>query len=479
MSLTLYLIAGYLLLLPLIGLWAFRQSKGENLKDYFLAGGSVGTIALVFTLYATQYSGNTLFGFAGNAYRNGLVALFSVAGMSAVIVFFALYARKIYALAKTEKFITLTDYLKHRYQHEGLAQLVNLVLVIGLFMYILTNFKAIGLLVEQLTNGQIPLLQAVMLMAVFMAIYESLGGMRGVILTDMIQGSLLFIGITSIFLITVHYFDGLPQLISAITTQSSSSGQHFSAADWRKGISLILMFGLAISIYPHAVQRVFAAKSWPSLRNSMAVMFFLPLITTLPIILISLAARQTLPEIEAAQTDQIVPLYLAQLSAHYPYINWLVALFMAAGMAAIMSTIDSALLSANAAITQDVLHARRPDLTERQLTIIGRVLTWVLLLSSAYFAANLPQNIWSLMMVKIEIMAQAMPALMLGLYLPRLRATPVLAGLIIGLAVTLVLKFGDTGLPLYNLHAGLWGVGANLVTLTLVSGLTRQKPACA
>ncbi len=43
MSLTLYLIAGYLLLLPLIGLWAFRQSKGENLKDYFLAGGSVGT----------------------------------------------------------------------------------------------------------------------------------------------------------------------------------------------------------------------------------------------------------------------------------------------------------------------------------------------------------------------------------------------------------------------------------------------------
>ncbi len=83
------------------------------------------------------------------------------------------------------------------------------------------------------------------------------------------------------------------------------------------------------------------------------------------------------------------------------------------------------------------------------------------------------------MMVKIEIMAQAMPAVMLGLYLPRLRATPVLAGLIVGLAVTLVLKFGDTGLPLYNLHAGLWGVGANLVTLALVSGLTRQKPARA
>lgn len=476
MSLTLYLIAGYLLILPLIGLWAFKQSKGENLNDYFLAGGSVGTIALVFTLYATQYSGNTLFGFAGNAYRNGLIALFSVVGMSSVVVFFALYARKLYPQAKTQKFITITDYLKHRYQHEGLAQLVNLVLVIGLFMYILTNFKAIGLLVSQLSNGQVSLLQAVMLMALFMAIYESLGGMRGVILTDIIQGSLLFIGITTVFLVTLHYFDGLPALLSAISTETSSPGQQLNSADWRRGISIILLFGLAISLYPHAVQRVYAAKNWPSLRNSMLVMFLLPLITTLPIILISLAARLTLPEIEATQTDQIVPLYLAQLSAHYPYIDWLIALFMAAGMAAIMSTIDSALLSANSAITQDVLHAHIPSISEKQLTIIGRVLTWVLLFLSAYFAANLPQNIWSLMIVKLEIMAQAMPAVMLGLYLPRLRAMPVLMGLIVGLVVTLVLRFGDTGLPLYNIHAGLWGVGTNLLTLAIVSGLTREKP---
>ena len=58
---------------------------GENLRDFYLAGGGLTALPLFFTLYATQYSGNTLFGFAGNAYREGPVIFFAALGMAMAI----------------------------------------------------------------------------------------------------------------------------------------------------------------------------------------------------------------------------------------------------------------------------------------------------------------------------------------------------------------------------------------------------------
>ncbi|MEE9159498.1 MAG: hypothetical protein V3U60_14070, partial [Gammaproteobacteria bacterium] len=59
----------YLLSLLIIGWAGYRARREETLKDFFLAGSGFGLIILVLTLYATQYSGNTLFGFTGQTYR--------------------------------------------------------------------------------------------------------------------------------------------------------------------------------------------------------------------------------------------------------------------------------------------------------------------------------------------------------------------------------------------------------------------------
>ena len=105
-SLALIFVAGYLFCLPIIG-WLVK-SKNNQVREYYLAGGSVGFLGLFFTLYATTYSGNTMLGFAGRAYRDGPVSLFAVLGMAAVIPVFMLFARELNELAKKKKFITIS-----------------------------------------------------------------------------------------------------------------------------------------------------------------------------------------------------------------------------------------------------------------------------------------------------------------------------------------------------------------------------------
>jgi hypothetical protein len=59
-------IALYLCSLLLVGWWGYRARREDSMKDFYLAGGGFGFIVLLLTLYATQYSGNTLFAFTGN-----------------------------------------------------------------------------------------------------------------------------------------------------------------------------------------------------------------------------------------------------------------------------------------------------------------------------------------------------------------------------------------------------------------------------
>ena len=53
-------IAIYLIVLIGLGLFANNQRKSNSLKDFYLAGGNLGSFVLLLTLYATQYSSNTM-----------------------------------------------------------------------------------------------------------------------------------------------------------------------------------------------------------------------------------------------------------------------------------------------------------------------------------------------------------------------------------------------------------------------------------
>jgi len=125
-------IALYLLSLVGIGYVGYRARRGVSLQDFYLAGPGIGFITLLLTLYATQYSGNTLFGFTGKTYRMGFSWAMCIHFMTAIVVVYLLFAPQLYRRAKAGGYVTPTDYLTDRFGSRGLSVFASVLMIVAI-----------------------------------------------------------------------------------------------------------------------------------------------------------------------------------------------------------------------------------------------------------------------------------------------------------------------------------------------------------
>jgi len=181
-----------------------------------------------------------------------------------------------------------------------------------------------------------------------------------------------------------------------------------------------------------------------------------------------------IPGLDRDGSEEITLILLSNIAKSLPGIELVIILFITAAVAAIMSTIDSALLAISSLFTQDLYRLVKPKSSEHHLTFMGKLFSWVIIAIMAYLAIVLPQTIWRLMEIKLEILCQVAPAILLGLNIKSLSKRAVLSGLLVGTAVTIGIMFAswegiiDTDKP-WGFHAGLWGLTANLVCIGIVS----------
>jgi len=187
-------------------------------------------------------------------------------------------------------------------------------------------------------------------------------------------------------------------------------------------------------------------------------------------------AIAVLPGLGKAESDRTTLLMVGKLVEELPALIVMGPLLVAAVIAATMSTIDSALLSISSMVSNDLYRPLRPDSSAKHLTKIGKVTSIVLMFVVVVLTIALQkQTIWRLLEIKLEILAQIAPAVMLGTQWGRLRARAVFAGALVGTGVAVWLTIA--GWKPHGVHAGLWGLGANLITLLAVQGWGQKKPA--
>jgi len=473
----------YLFSLIGIGLAGRFARKENTMADFYLAGRGMGVFVLFLTLYATQYSGNTLIGFSGRAYREGFTALVTVTFMTAIIGAYLIYAPKLYRLSKKYNFITVGDFIQHRFQSTTLTFTITIIAIIALGNYILTNLKAIGFIIVAATGGQVSFAQGIIVLSLIMVIYETLGGMRSVAWTDMIQGVLLLLGVFLIFITIQSEYGGLAKASEQI--QSLRPG-FWNPPDWegkRLWLSTIIIVFFGISVYPHAIQRIYAARDEKTLRRSFQIMIFMPLVTTLFMIIVGIVGAAQIPGLDRQGSEQITLLLLNDLAQNIPAVSWLLVIFLSAAVAAIMSTVDSALLAISSLVTQDLYGKVKPGSSQSHLIKFGKIVSWFIMAGAVWLAIALPQTIWRLFEIKLELLCQIAPAIFLGIHLRSLSAKSILIGILLGTTVTLCIMIGSwAGLAIdakpLGIHAGAWGLVVNFSTIgifTLISYYNVKK----
>jgi len=454
----------YLASLILIGFAGKFASKEETLKDFYLGGNGFGVGVLFLTMYATQYSGNSLIGFAGSAYRNGWFFLVGVTFMIAIVAGYLLYAPKLYPISKKHGFITIGDYINFRYNSKLLTYIVVGISIFALSNYMLTNLKAIGYIMEYVTGGGIGFTEGIIFMAIIMVIYETLGGMRSVAWTDAIQGVLLLVGVIIIFSVVMINYGSLNEN-TALFLQNKPELFHMpTLANQITWLSVLILIFFGISVYPQAIQRIYSAKNETTLRRSLSLMVIMPLLTTLPLIIIAIIGSAHFPDLDKAGSEQIILLMLNKL-IHIEGMSIVITIFVAAAIAAIMSTVDSAMLAIASLFTQDIYHKQNPHATQKKLTYIGKIFSWFIMAFMVVLAINLPSTIWWLIQIKLEILVQVAPAIMLGLHYKNLSHKSILYGLFAGLTFTLVFLLSSLPSKPFGFHAGVIGLVINFLVL--------------
>ncbi|HLA58980.1 MAG TPA: sodium/solute symporter, partial [Puia sp.] len=185
----------YLILVGSYGYWVYhkRKNKEHDSKGFFLAEGSLTWWAIGASLIASNISAEQFIGMSGNGFFVGVAvsAYEWIAALSLVII--AIWFIPIYL---KNKIYTMPQFLKTRY-NETVAMIMA---ILWLFIYVFVNLTSIlylgavaisGLLPKE---GNIDYLHIVMISLAVFSIIITLGGMKVIGFTDVIQVTVLIIG---------------------------------------------------------------------------------------------------------------------------------------------------------------------------------------------------------------------------------------------------------------------------------------------
>src|SRR5699024_7578592 len=246
-----------------------------------------------------------------------------------------------YKLGKKYKLITPAQWFEKRYKSKAITILASLLMLYGLGNYLLEQLVAIGQGVSGLTGGTIPYQIGVVFFVVIMLIYGWLGGMRSVAYTDTIQGIALLLGVFMLLIGSIIYFGGLPTSADYMQVYSPEKLGIPDGPGIMNWFSLLVMIGIGAAVYPHAIQRIFSAKSEKTLKRSFSRMAWMPFLTAGVVFIIGIIGISAFPGLSTDECEQLVGMMASTIASQNAMFYWAMILLFGGVIAAIVSTADS------------------------------------------------------------------------------------------------------------------------------------------
>lgn len=379
-SLDLGIVLGYFVLTLALGAWLSRRrvTGGEG---FFLGGREAPWPVVGASLFSANISSQQFVGQAGLAYSIGLVAgAFQLVG-AACFVFLAAFFVDVYLGLKLT---TAPEFFERRYGSGTRLFVAGINVVMILAANLTAALYAGATVLTTLLGWNAPheFILAVAAIAAGAAICAVFGGLRSVMLFDMIQAMVLVIGGLVTLFAAIHQAGGFASLS---TLRNSTGGSMWSVVEpwWHAFGWLPLITGAVIlGVHGHCtdhdyVQRVLAGRS---VYHSKMGAIFAALLKILALFIIAapgVIAARLLPGL--AHPDQA---YAEMVTRFVP--TGLIGLVLAGLMAAILGSMAAGLSAVSSMMTYDFVLKAVPHLSERGRVAVGRTLiVLVLLICSA------------------------------------------------------------------------------------------------
>jgi len=463
--------AVYLLITVAIGASFMRGQR--NLSEYFLAGRSMGSVIISMTVLAALFSGISFLASPAEGYAYGpaffLVNLgfFIATPITTVLILPFFYQ---------SRFFTAYQYLEERFSVQ-VRTLASASFILRVLLWLALATYAPALALEQATG--MPLWFTILCTGLLTTFYTTLGGMRAVIWTDVMQLVVLFGGQLVIGLVALARVPGGIKQVAELATAGDRWNLSFSLDPtvrltiWGLVIGGAFMHLVQMATDQVSVQRYLTAKSLKEAQRGL----WIKLAMVLPVTAVFYGAGLVLYAFyqvhgdplaagQISKPDQILPYFVVtQLPAGFS------GLLIAAIYAASMSTISAGINSLTSASLIDFYQRLRPgaDMSERTQLRLARRLTLVygaLVIAFAFLVQHLGTLLEASNKVIGLVGGPLLGLFFMGMLLRRVTARGALVGWLAGIVVLLPVWLA-TGISF--LWYTLIGCGATMIVGYLVS----------
>ncbi|MGI8316702.1 sodium:solute symporter family protein [Halobacillus mangrovi] len=500
-----------------IGIAIYNKAKATS--DFYVAGRGVPPVFNGMAIGADWMSAASFIGLAGTVMILGYDGLAYIMGWTGgyLLLTFLLAPQ----LRKSGRY-TVPEFIGDRYKSDFARLIAAVATIIISFTYSIGQLSGSGVVIGRLL--EVNTVIGTLIGVVLIAFYSALGGMKGITWTQVAQYLVLIIAylIPVIFMSMQITQNPLPwlsygEVISEMKVIDQELGISEYVVPFTEGSKwqfIALMFTLMAGTagLPHVIVRFYTVKTMKAARwsGAWALLFIGLLYLSAPayaafsrFILMTEVAGSSLNNLPAwtqawvdtgrlsladgngdgvLQWTELVISNDIVVMATPEIANlgiFVIGLMAAGAMAAALSTAGGLMIAISAALSHDIYYRSiNPKATEQKRLAVGRITIVLATIIAGLVALNPPGAITQIVAWAFALASGTFfPALLLGVWWKRANGPGVVAGMLVGLGVTLTYIFaakygGFTILGIIDTGAGVFGAAAALITNVVVSLLT-------
>jgi SSS family solute:Na+ symporter len=410
---TLAVILAYLALVLLIGGVSHVLFRGTS-EDYFLATRTIGPFMLLMSLFGTHMTAFSLLGASGQGYLSGIGVFGLMASSSALVVPVVFYfvGTRLWSLGARHGFITQVQFFRARWESEGLGLLLFCVLIALLVPYLLIGVMGGGIALNQITSGQVSEWAGSLGICVVVVIYVTFGGLRGTAWANTFQ-TLVFMTLGGVtFFWIVREMGGLDAALAEVARQRPELLVRGEKIPPLKMLTYFLV-PLSVGMFPHIFMHWLTARRASTFRLAIVGYPLCVAAVWLPSVLLGVIGTIDVPGLSGPAANSIL---VQMIQRHAP--GLLAGLLGAGVFAAIMSSLDSQVLSLGTMFTQDIVkhYGFQDRMSERAQILAGRLFVAGILLVTYLISLGAPRSIFSLGIWSFTGYAALFPVVLAALF---------------------------------------------------------------
>lgn len=438
-----------LYIVALFGIAFYTRKHSKTVDDFLLAGKGMGGIMTAFAYGTTYFSAVIFIGYAGkNGFLYGLGSLWIGVGNAVIgsLIAWIVLARRTRRTTHLFGSRTLPEMFEKRYESKHIKLVCAVIIFVFLVPYAASVYQGLGYLFE-LVFG-IPFWAIVLIMATLTALYLFFGGYFATVLTDFFQGIIMISGVAVMvgFVMNYEKVGGAIQGFEKLFADELGFFPPFSSESGAPNGYTLLMLVILTSFgawgLPQIVHKFHTVKNETAIKQAAWVSTGFALVIGVCAYLAGCFARYIIGAEQAAgliatgQEDKIIPAILVEALP-----AGLVGLIVVLVMSASMSTLASLTLAGSSAVAVDFYKGYiKKDASDKKVNLLMRILCVAFVGVSVVIAITRPAGIISLMSLSWGTLAGCfLGPYIYGLYSRKATKKGAYAGIISGLAVTLVL----------------------------------------